>query len=78
MHSNNILEMQNAIKTWVINHMPKDKNKSVTGIVQGGRVIVGHQSYSYVPVADIYFGEGDRVVCLLPDSGQTAVVVGKI
>lgn len=78
MRSNNILEMQNAIKNWVKNNMPKDRNKSVTGLVQGGRVIVENQSYPFVPVADIYFGEGDRVVCLLPDKGLTAVVVGKI
>lgn len=70
--------MQNTIKTWAKANMPKDKNKSVTGVVQGGRVIVGNQSYPYIPVSDIYFGNGDRVVCLLPDSGQTAVVVGKI
>lgn len=78
MRSNNILEMQNAIKTWVKNNMPRDKNKSVTGVVQGGRVIVENQSYPYVPVADIYFSAGDRVVCLLPDTGQTAVIVGRI
>lgn len=78
MRSNNILEMQNAIKTWVKNNMPLDKNKSVTGVVQGGRVIVDNQSYPFVPVADIYFGSGDRVVCLLPDTGRLAVVVGKI
>lgn len=78
MRSNNILEMKNAITTWVKNNMPKDKNKSVTGVVQGSKVIIGHQSYLYVPVTDIYFDNGDRVVCLLPDSGQTAVIVGKI
>ena len=78
MRSNNILEMQNAIKTWVKNNMPRDRNKSVTGVVQGGRVIVENQSYPYVPVADIYFSEGDRVVCLLHDTGRLAVVVGKI
>lgn len=78
MHSNNILEMQNAVMNWVKAHMPKDKNQSVTGVVQGGKVIIGNQSYDYVPVADIYFGDGDRVVCLLPDSGKQAVVVGVI
>lgn len=78
MHSNNILEMQNAVMNWVKAHMPKDKNQSVTGVVKGGKVIIGNQSYDYVPVADIYFGDGDRVVCLLPDSGKQAVVVGVI
>lgn len=78
MRNNNIDEMQRAIMNWVKANMPKDRNKSVTGVVHGGKVIVGNQSYDYVPVADIYFGNGDRVVCLLPDSGKQAVVVGVI
>ena len=78
MRSNSTLEMQQAIKAWIKARMPKDKNHSVTGRVQGNKVIVGNISYPYIPVADIYFTSGDNVVCLLPDSGNLAVVVGKI
>lgn len=76
MRSNNILEMQNAVKDWVKRNLPKDTNKAVTGVVKGNRVIIKNQSYSFTPVVDIYFADGDSVVCLLPDSGNVAVVVG--
>jgi len=76
MRSNNILEMQNAVKSWVKRHMPKDTNKAVTGIVQGNRVIINNQSLPFIPAVNIFFENGDSVVCLLPDSGNVAVVVG--
>lgn len=76
MKSNNIIEMQNAVKDYIRRNLPIDKNKAVTGVVHGGRVIVGNSSYPFVPAVDIFFGEGDRVACILPDSGITAVVVG--
>lgn len=78
MKSNAIIEMQNAIKNYIKRNLPKDENKAVTGRVSDGRVIVGNKSYPYVPAVDIYFESGDTVACLLPDSGNFAVVVGKM
>lgn len=76
MKSNAILEMQNAVKDYIRRSLPKVENKAVTGLVQGGRVVVGNKSYPYVPTVDLYFGDGDSVACLLPDSGNIAAVVG--
>ncbi len=74
---NAILEMNNAIISYIKRNLPKDKNRAIAGRVQGGRVIAGNNSYPFIPVADIYFGNGDSVACLLPNSGNTAVVVGR-
>ena len=76
MKSNAILEMQIAVKNYIRSNLPKVENKAVSGLVQGGRVIVGNNSYPYIPTVDLYFGDGDSVACLLPDSGDTAVIVG--
>lgn len=76
MKSNAILEMQNAVKNYIRRSLPKVENKAVSGFVQNGRVVVGNKSYPYVPTVDLYFGDGDSVACLLPDSGNIAAVVG--
>ena len=76
MKSNAILEMQNAVKNYIRRSLPKVENKAVTGLVQDGRVVVGNKSYPYIPTVDLYFGDGDSVACLLPDSGNIAAVVG--
>lgn len=76
MNSNKCAEMQNAIKNYVKRNLPKDKNKAVIGVIHGGRVIINGVSYSYTPAVDMYFGDGDHVACLLPDSSIVAVVVG--
>lgn len=76
MHSNDILEMRYAVKQWVLNHLPKDKNKAVTGVVHGNKVVIGLHSYPFIPAVNMYFADGDSVACLLPDSGNVAVVVG--
>ncbi len=76
MKSNAILEMQIAVKNYIRRNLPKVENKAVSGLVQGERVIVGNNSYPYIPTVDLYFGDGDRVACILPDSGDTAAIVG--
>lgn len=76
MRSNVKLELQNTIRGYIKRNLPIDKNKAVTGVVHSGRVIVGNSSYPFIPAVDIFFGDGDRVACLLPDSGNIAAVVG--
>lgn len=76
--NSSITSMKQAIISYVKRNLPKDENKSVTGIVRGNRVIVGNRSYNYIPTVDVYFGDGDRVVCVLPDSGNVAAIVGVI
>ena len=68
--------MQNAVTDYVEANLPKDINKAKFGVVQGNKVIIGNKSYGYVPTVDLYFESGDRVACILPDSGNIAAVVG--
>ena len=74
--SNSINRMQQAILEYIKDNIPEDPNKAHLGRVNGKRVIIGNKSYPYVAAVDMYFGDGDNVYCLLPDSGNTAAVVG--
>ena len=76
MASNSIAEMQNAIIRYINSKIPKDKNNAVTGIVHGNKVIVGKDTYPYIPAVDMYFGDGDHVACILPNDRNVAAVVG--
>lgn len=71
-----LLEMQQAIIAYVKACLPKNPNKAKRGVVHGNRVVIGNKSYPYIPTVDMYFGEGDSVYCVLPDSGNMAAVVG--
>lgn len=73
-----MLSMQQAIMDYVRRNLPKDKNNAVTGVVRGGKVIIKNKSYPYVPTVDVYFGDGDYVYCILPDSGNVAAIVGVV
>lgn len=46
------------------------------GIIRGNRLVYNNRSYSYTPVVDEYFEDGDEVWFLLDDAGTTAIVVG--
>lgn len=74
--SANILSMQKAIVNYILAHMPKETNKAHIGKVSGGRVVIDNKSFSYVPAVDMYFGDGDKVACILPEQTNSAVVVG--
>ena len=76
MASQAIVNMQRAIISYINSEIPKDTNRAYFGYVKGKRVIIGNRSYKYDPVTDIYFSNGDRVACILPNSGNTAAVVG--
>ena len=69
-------QMNHAIIEYINSKIPKDTNKAQFGIVDGGRVIIGNKSYGYVPTVDMYFGDGDRVACILPENSNSAAVVG--
>lgn len=71
-----ISAMQQAILRYIDSKIPKDTNRAFSGTVQGNRVLIGNRSYNYDPAVDSYFGNGDKVYCLLPNSGYTAAVVG--
>lgn len=71
-----IQNMQQAIMNYVKANMPKDENKAKFGRIYGNNVIIENKSYSYVSTVDLYFGDGDNVACIIPDSGNVAAIVG--
>ena len=73
-----ISAMQNAIIRYINSKIPKDTNKAQVGTVNGKYITVGNRTYYGDPVTDSYYGDGDRVYCLLPNSGRTAAVIGKV
>ena len=70
----NFSAMNRAILDYISSKIPKDKNKAQVGTVSGNRVIIGSKSYNYTPTVDMYFGDGDRVACILPDNSSAAIV----
>jgi len=77
MASSKISEMQQAIKSYIRRNLPKDKNNAVKGQLQGSRVIINNKSYPYEITIEERIEVGDTVVCLLPDSGNVAAIVGR-
>lgn len=72
----NFSAMNRAILEYIKANIPKDTNNAHVGTVAGGKVIIDNKSYGYVPTVDLYFGEGSRVACILPDKSNYAAVVG--
>ena len=72
----NFSAMNRAILEYIKANIPKDTNNAHVGRVEGGKVIIDNKSYGYVPTVDLYFGEGSRVACILPDKSNYAAVVG--
>ena len=68
--------MNHAIIEYINSRIPKEQNNAHIGTVQGDRVIIGNKSYGYIPTVDMYFGDGDRVACILPENSNSAAVVG--
>lgn len=72
----NFSAMNRAILNYINSKLPKDKNNALIGTVFSGRVMLGNKSYPYTPAVDMFFGDGDRVACILPDGSNRAFVVG--
>ena len=72
----NFSAMTRAIINYINAKIPKDQNKAHVGIVSGNRVIIDGKSYGYIPTVDMYFGDGDKVACILPEKSSAAAVVG--
>lgn len=72
----NFSAMNKAILDYINSKIPKDTNKAQIGTVAGNRVVIGNKSYDYIPTVDMYFGEGSRVACILPENSSSAAVVG--
>lgn len=72
----NFSAMNRAIIAYIDAHIPKDTNKAHIGVVSGKRVIIGEKSYNYIPTVDLYFGDGSKVACILPENTNSAAVVG--
>ena len=70
--------MQKAVINYVQRNLPKDKNNAVVGTIQGGKLVIANKTYSCNPLVDDFFINGDKVICLLPESGRAAAVVGKL
>lgn len=74
--SSTVKDMQIAVVNWALAHLPKDSNKAHFGLVRGNSVIINNKSYPYAPAVDLFFQDGDRVACIMPDSGNIVAVVG--
>lgn len=72
----NFSEMNRAIIDYINANIPVDPNKAHIGTISGDRVVIGDKSYNFVPTVDLYFGEGSRVACILPENTNSAAVVG--
>lgn len=72
----NFAAMNRAIIDYINANIPQDPNKAHVGIVSGNRVVIGNKSFNYVPTVDLYFGDGDRVACILPEQTNSAAIVG--
>ena len=77
MKSASISAMQRAVINYIQASVPKDTNKAQVGTYLNDYVVVGRKRYRANLVNDMYLNNGDSVVCLLPDSGNFAAVVGK-
>lgn len=75
-YSSAILTMQNAIISYINAHIPKDPNQAHIGTINGNRVVIANKSYAYDPAVDIFFQNGDKVYCLLPNGSNIAAIVG--
>lgn len=72
-----ISSMQTAIMRYIDSKIPKNLNKAQIGIIDGRKVhLTNGRTYRTEPVVDSYYGNGSRVACLIPDSSNTAAVVG--
>ena len=72
----NFSALNQAIISYINSKIPKDPNKAYVGTVAGDQVFIGNKSYAFIPTVDLYFGDGDRVACILPDNLNSAAVVG--
>lgn len=72
----NFTDMNQAIINYIKANIPTDPNKAYVGTVSGNQVFIGNKSYAFTPTIDLYFGDGDKVACLLPDNYNSAAVVG--
>ena len=70
--------MQQAIVKYVQSNLPKDRNNAVVGSIQGGNLVIANKTYACNPLVDDFFLNGDKVLCLLPESGRTAAIIGKL
>ena len=72
-----IAAMQHAILRYINSRIPKDKNNALFGIVDGGIVhLADGRNLKYETTTDIYFGDGSKVACIVPDSSNKAAIVG--
>ena len=72
----NFSAMNRAIINYIDANIPKDTNQAHIGTVSGNRVVIGNNSFSFVPTVDMYFGEGSRVACVRPQNSNSVAVVG--
>lgn len=72
-----ISSMQTAIIRYIDSKIPKNSNQAQTGIIKGNKVLLTNgRTYLTDPITDIYYGDGSKVACLIPDGSNTAAVVG--
>ena len=72
-----IRSMQTAVLRYINSKIPKNSNQAQTGIIKGNKVLLTNgRTYRTDPVTDIYYGDGSKVACLVPEGSNTAAVVG--
>lgn len=70
-----------AVIAYINSKIPKDLNKAKFGVVSNNKSRVtttNGKTYNLTPATDMFYNDGDRIVCLIPDSGRTAAFVGKV
>lgn len=70
--------MQRAIIDYINSEIPKDINRARTGTISDGNILIGNKRYRADFINDMFYQDGDNVVCLLPQDGNFAAVVGKV
>lgn len=71
-----VLAMQRAIIKY-IEIKTKNLNKAQIGVIDQGKVhLTNGRTLRADPTTDIYYGNGSKVVCIIPDGSNIAAVTG--
>lgn len=74
----NFSAMNSAIANYIKSKTAEDKNRVMIGTLGNKKITVGNKSYSYDAISDMTYNDEDQVCFLLPESGNDAVVIGKV
>ena len=76
--ASSFIAMQRAIINYIKSKIPKNTNGAQTGTIRGDSIVIGNKKYRADYANDMFLQDGDNVICLLPQDGNFAAVVGKV